>query len=216
MLNPVVSNPNDFKVVTFRNGTDFDFTPDMGCMYDSNPIFGMSGSVGIKAGESMVLPFHVGHRLAINLAKIALLKGASDKPQLDAQGQPIIKHIWSDEELNRVKDSYLTDLYAESSPIVQTETQRLMAKVEELRKLVEAGIQPGAQVKVAPEVPKSDVVVPPPAESGDKTADNANQQSESQKSIVYQDKAEVIAELQKRGIPFDARKNKENLEKLLA
>ena len=43
--NNVVSNPNDFKVVEFINSTDFNFTPEMGCMYDGRPIFGISGSI---------------------------------------------------------------------------------------------------------------------------------------------------------------------------
>lgn len=73
MLNPQTSNPNDFKVVEFVNSTNFDFTTDMGCMYDGRPIFGMSGFAGIKAGERLSLPYHIGQQLAVNLAKQSLI-----------------------------------------------------------------------------------------------------------------------------------------------
>lgn len=199
-MNPQVSNPNDFKVVVFKNATDFDFTPEMGCMFNSNPIFGISGNNGIKAGESITLPYHVGHLLANNLAKAAMTRSSSLAPQLDPQGQPIIAAIWDSVRLETMKNSYLTELYTENRPIAMSETDRLMAKVEELRKTVDT-LLPNA--KVEPEVvdsaPNSELTAPP-------VQPGAN---------VYQDKAEVIAELEKRGVQHDKRKSKADLEKLL-
>lgn len=211
MLNPQVSNPNDFKVVTFKNLNDFTFTPEMGCMYDSRPIFGITGAPGINAGESMVLPYHVAHQLAINLAKVSMTRQA---PALDPAGIPTGVPLWDTAKLENLKNSYLTDLYMEDKPVAQSETDRLMAKVEELRKLVEANVAKPADPVVAPQVvasaPNSDTTVPPVAPIV------APEPLKAEAPKVYQDKAEVIAELQKRNISFDARSKKENLEKLLA
>lgn len=216
MLNPQVSNPNDFRVVIFKNTHDFDFTPDLGCMYDSRPIFGKSGR-GISAGESMTLPYHVGHRLAVNLAKNAMIRGVSDKPQLDAQGQPIIKAIWDSVKLDEMTASYLTDLYTEERPIAQSETDRLLARVDELQRLVmdkvgnapTAPVEPPIEPQVVASAPKTDPTVPPVVPS-------ATEPQAPSAPKVYQDKAEVIAELEKRNIPHDKRSNKATLEKLLA
>lgn len=200
-MNQTVSNPNDFKVVDFTNRTDFVFTPEMGCMYDSNPIFGISGVNGIAPGESKKLPYHVGQRLAINLAKIAMVRGSGDAPQLDANGQPIIKAIWDTSKLESLTKSYITDLYSEDKPVPQTETQKLMAKVEEYKTMVDALIS------------KSTTAQPP--------ADNDHilpgaEQFPAPDGVTYQDKAEVIAELEKKNIPHDKRKSKAELEKLLS
>lgn len=197
MTNPQVSNPNDFKVVSFHNSTDFGFTPELGCMYDSRAINDSKGNVGIGAGETMTLPYHIGHRLAVNLAKAVMMRSQSDKPQLDAAGQPIIKSIWNDVELEKLKNSFITDLYSETKPIAQSQTDLLIAKVEEYKKMVDAIInkEPASltpQVTVAQSPVSAAPVIP----------------------TVFQDKQEVLVELEKRGIKHDKRKNKADLEKL--
>lgn len=198
--NDTVSNPNDYKVVTFHNSTDFGFTPDMGCMYDGRVINGRQGGPGINAGESMTLPYHIGHRLAVNLAKIVMIRG--DKPTLDAQGHPMIKAIWNDVELERLKNSFITELYSEDKPATMSETDILMAKVEEMKKTMDI-------LMAKSETPKEET---PVVNSGTVTSTEPVQTEQK----AYQDKQEVIAELTKRNIKFDARQNKANLEKLLA
>lgn len=202
--NPIVSNPNDYKVVEFHNPTDFTFTPEMGCMYDGRPIFGITGAPGINAGESLTLPYHIGHRLAINLAKIVQLKRA---PALDAAGIPTGVPLWSPENLEVLKNSYIKELYAEQRPITVSETDRLMAKVEEYKKMVDQLMASAPQAPVAapvvPEAPKSE-------------ADVIATIAPTAPSTVFQDKQEVIAELEKRGIQHDKRSTKANLEKLLS
>lgn len=183
-MNQPVQNPNDFKVVVFNNATEFDFTPEMGCMYDSRPIFGISGN-SIAPGESMTLPYHVGHRLAENLAKYVLNQGSSKNPKLDAQGQPMVAAIWDTERLERLKNTYLKELYSQERPIAQSETDRLMAEVEKLRNFVTEKM-------------------------------GESQSGQLPSTTGYQDKAQVIAELEKRGITHDKRKSKADLEKLLA
>lgn len=190
-----VSNPNDFKVVSFHNSTEFGFTPEMGCMYDGRAINGVNGSPGIDAGEKIILPYHIGNRLAINLAKRVL--NTSQAATVDPAGIPTGVPIWSTEKLEEMARSYLSDMYAEAKPITMSETDKLMAKVEEYKSLVEKLIP---QTNVSAQ--KVEEVI---AETTEKVAPQ-----------IYQDKAEVIAELTKRGIKFDARSNKANLEKLLA
>lgn len=204
--NSQVNNPNDLKVVSFYNSTDFTFTPEMGCMYDGRPIFGITGAPGINGGETMQLPYHVGHRLATNLAKVVMMRGSNDKPQLDAQGQPIVKALWDEVRLNEIKNSFIKELYSEQKPIAMSETDKLMAKVEEYKKMVEDLVGSKAP-ETAPEAP---------TESVNPTPEVIPVAPNSEAPKAYQDKKEVIEELTKRGIKFDARKNKAELEKLLA
>lgn len=191
-----VSNPNDYKVVDFHNKTDFMFTPAMGCMYDGRPIFGITGAPGVAAGESIKLPYHIGHRLAMNLAKVVMLKQA---PTVDAAGIPTGVPLWSTEGLEALKNTYITEMYSETKPIAVSETDKLLAKVEEYKKAVDSLL---AEKGIAPTAP----II-----GGNETV------SETPKvASAYQDKAEVIAELTKRNIKFNTRSTKAELEKLLA
>lgn len=220
MQNPQVANPNDFKVVEFNNKTDFDFTPEMGCMFDGRPIFGKTGAPGIKAGESLTVPYHIGHRIATNLAKAAMTRVA---PAVDQAGIPTGVPLWDSTRLETLKNSFLTDLYSEERPIAQSETDRLMAKIEEFKKLAEQVLEktgqsipsplatttpaPEAPQNIAPTVPANDGNVVPDAPNTPPVTDNS--------PTEFQDKQDVIAELEKRGIKHDKRKSKADLEALL-
>lgn len=193
--NPQVSNPKDFQVVSFHNSTEFGFTPEMGCMYDGRAINGKTGAPGIDAGETVILPYHIGHQLALNLAKIAIVKTA---PAIDPAGIPTGVPLWDKSRLDGLKNSYLTDLYIEEKPVAMTQTDLLMQKVEEYRKLTEDLV-----AKLGNSQPETT-----------KVEDLSVTNTVSPKA--FQDKQEVIAELTKRDIKFDARQNKANLEKLLA
>lgn len=202
-MNDNPSNPNDFKVVSFHNSESFGFTPEMGCMYNGVPINGNQGGPGIKAGETMVLPYHIAHQLALNLAKYTMNSQATLVPQLDAQGLPIVKAIWNDVELDKMKVSYLKELYSEDRPAKMTETDMLLAKMEDFRKLTEekfASLE-GKPVVTEKEPESTAPVTPVVTPEG---------------KITYKDKAEILAELDKRGIVHDKRSNKETLEALLA
>lgn len=197
-MNQPVSNPNDFKVVDFTNKTNFDFIPEMGCMFDSRPIFGISGVRGIKSGESVKLPYHIGHRLAVNLAKAVMTKKA---PATDPAGIPTGVPLWNDTTLEELKNTFIADLYTEARPIAETEVDRLMKKVEELNKLVTASLG----------IKSDSESVSPEKETTSAVSENANMEP-----AQYQDKAEVIVELDKRKIQHDPRQSKAELEKLLA
>lgn len=189
-----VSNPNDFKVVSFHNKESFVFTPEMGCMYDGRPINGIHGSPGIDAGETITLPYHIGKLLAKNLAKRVF--NTSPAATVDPAGIPTGVPVWNETKLQELADTYITELYSEAKPIAQSETDRLMAKVEEYKKMVDTLLS--VTPKIEEKVETTEKVVA----------------TESPK--VFADKQEVIAELEKRGIKFDRRANKANLEKLLA
>lgn len=204
MNNPVVSNPKDFSVVEFFNSTNFDFTPELGCMYDSRPLF-------VGSGERKQFPYHIGQRLAMNLAKAVLIKGA---PLHDPNARdPVGKPLWGEEGARQLANSFIRELYMEDRPVAQNETDRLMAKVEALERLF------AEKQKVTPsDAPKEPVMTVEELMKKDfsgKTAEPVNE-SVKVKAKVYLDKAEVIAELIKRSVKFDARQNKANLEKLLA
>jgi len=195
MSEPTTSNTNDHKVVTFTNKTDFAFTPDLGCMYDSNPIFGKSGA-SVEPGESVILPFHIGNLLAKNLAKRAMMVAAP----VDAAGIPTGEPVWSEDSLAAKQASYIVDMYEEEKGTKKSETELLMEKVEEYKALVD---------KVVPKSEREE------AEKDKETTDETPEQPNEKTPGVYQDKADVIAALEKAEIKFDARKSKADLEKLL-
>ena len=185
------TNANDFKVVEFFNSTSFDFTPELGAMYDSRPFF-------VKSGERKQYPYHVGHLLAKNLAKVVLTRKAPTNAPgtTDQNGTP----LWNDESLESIKNSFLTELYIEEKAATMSETDKLMAKVAELERLFKD------KAPVAVEKPIENRVVEPAIE----------EVVAEETPSVYLDKAEVIAELEARGIPHDKRSSKATLEALLA
>lgn len=200
MQNAEVSNPNDLKVVSFHNSTTFDFTPELGCMFDGRAINGKSGAPGIQAGETMVLPYHVGRRLAVNLAKRVM--NTSPAATVDPKGVPTGVPIWSESKLDELANTYLTDMYAEAKPVAQSQTDLLMAKVEEYKAMVD---------KLLPKV-EPEVIEAPAVES---VSPGLPVEVVKTEVTTYQDKQEVIAELEKRDIRHDKRKSKAELEKLL-
>lgn len=186
-MNQETSNPKDYQVVSFHNSTDFRFTPEMGCMYSGRAINDMTGEAGIGAGVTMTVPYHIGHQLALNLAKAVMVKGA---PIKDAADKPQGVSLWSETGLENLKKSFIKELYSEERPKEQSQAEVLIAKIAELNKLEER-----LNAKLGEVTTKDEVV--------------------TESSEAYRDKAEVIAELTKREIKFDARKNKAELEKLL-
>ncbi len=204
MQEGIKNDPKDTQVVSFRNGTDFGFTPEMGCMFDGRAINGNQGGPGINIGESMILPYHVAHRLATNLAKVAKLRRAPVQ-DMSATGLAVVaKPLWSDEDLTALKQSFLTEMYTEQKPTMVSETDKLMARVEEYRKLVEQLLPKPTEAPAAPVEPVVASLVEAPKAETPKTPQ------------VFADKQDVIAELEKRGIKHDKRQNKATLEKLLA
>lgn len=198
MENPIIRDPHSAEILEFYNSTDFNFTPELGAMFDG---------VGyqVDSGMKRQFPYHIAMRLAENLAKAVLIKGAPlhDPNAINPTGKP----LWGDEGIKKLRDGFITTLYAESAPIQQTEMQRLHAKVEELDRLMKQN-QKGVPVDTL----KGDVKSIAELVSDIPVTESVNAVETPR---VYVDKVEVIAELEKRGIKFDRRQNKDNLIKLL-
>lgn len=181
-MNEQHSNPNEYKVVSFHNSTDFRFTPEMGCMYNGRAVNGADNEPGIAAGETRLMRYDMGQQLALNLAKAVMLRSA---PKTDVANAPQGVSLWSEDGLLKLKASFVSEVYSEERPKAMSEADMLFQKMEELNKL---------QAKLEQKLGEVETTT----------------------SSNYQDKAEVIAELEKRGIQHDKRKNKAELEKLLA
>lgn len=152
------------KVVRVTNISNFDFTPEMGAMYDGRPF-------PLRAGESNLYPYVIGEHIARHLARQIKLKDAPvrDASELDGRGND--QPLWSLADENALKAAIMSDSYTE-------------------------------EVSTTPKS-AADILVD--------QANALNQQGPSS----YKDKAEVIKELTRRQIPFNARDTKANLEKLL-
>lgn len=182
-------DPNDYKVVEFHNSQDFDFTPELGAMYDGRPLF-------VGKGERRQFPYHIGNRLAENLAKAVMIKGAP--PHNPEDRNPTGAALWNDEKLGKLKASFMTELYSDETPIAQSQTELLMAKVAELERLVKKDEAHEISAKIDAE-----------------SAEVAPAESTPEPPKTYRDKQEVIKELEARGITHDKRKGKDELEQLL-
>ena len=120
------NNPNDYKIVEVSNTTDFDFTSELGCMFDGNPM-------ELKAGETRQYPYHIGRRLSLNLAKQVFLKGASkDTPEEKKTGHG--RPLWASDSLADKDNEFMKELYTEEKPLQVSEHDALMQKVLELEK----------------------------------------------------------------------------------
>jgi hypothetical protein len=166
-------NENDTKIVRITNITSFDFTPEMGAMYDGRQF-------PLRAGETKLFPLTVGEHLATHLARQILIQKAPVRDAKETDGRGTDRPLWDDGAIAGLKAQIMTEVYEEARTPVQTPADAVVKKVEDLNKVAEG------------------TDTPPVSATG------------------YKDKAEVIAELNKRGIKFDARKSKADLEKLLA
>lgn len=140
----------------------------------------------IPAGKSLLMPKPAAKLLAKHLARQTYIKKAPVRDASQTDGKGSDRPLWTEDECIRVAETFLSDEYEEERATPRTEAEIIKAKIEELNKLIES----------TPTTTKdSDVVTGAPD--------------------GYRDKAQVIAELQKRDIKFDARLNKTALERLL-
>lgn len=164
----------DYAVVTFTNITQEDFTPALGAMYDSVPFL-------FKAGESMILPYHAAHRMAVNLAKHIINSGA--EPRVFGQGNDTqVMTMVKEGQIEAIVDQILSGQTEDEKPANLTEQEKLALKVKELNDRL----------------------------------DNMSGETGKQIGEGYKDKKEVIQALKDKGVAFDPRKTKAELETLLA
>ena len=180
-------NENDLKIVRITNISDFDFTGELGARYGGRDFF-------VPAGESLLAPLTVGDHLATHLARQIMLKKAPIRDGSEVDGKGSDRPLWNDQSIEELKKLILAEVYEEEKPKVLSKEEELAKKVEELNK-----------------------VIAPTAEEADGNVDASGiiPTDSTTSEITYKDKAQVIAELTKREVKFNARDSKANLESLL-
>lgn len=157
--------------------------------FDFTPEMGaMYGGIPyfVPAGGSQLLPKTLGEHLAKHLARQMLIRKAPIRDEKETDGKGSPLALWNTEGEKNLKVKMLTEVYEEAQKAPLSEAE-VMAQ----------------RVKVMNESFKSEDATGPAA------------QAVAPSDGSYKDKAEVVAELKKRNIPFDARSSKANLEKLL-
>jgi len=182
---------SDYKIVRFTNISNFDFTGELGARFGGRDFF-------VPAGGSLLCPLTVGDHLATHLARQILIQKAPirDANQVDGKGSD--RPLWDDAKLAELKTKILAEVYEEEKKRPLTEAERMAQKVDELNRVV-----PPENTEVKDPGGNTDA-------SGIVPADDS-----SSSTIVYKDKAQVIDELKKKGVTFDARASKDKLEELL-
>lgn len=145
----------------------------------------------VPAGGSLLTPFTVGDHLATHLARQILLKKAPIRDSKETDGRGSDRSLWDDTVIDDIKKKIITDVYEEEKKAILSESDQLAAKIAELNRVT------------APE-------------AGGNADASGIQPSETADATSYKDKSEIIAELNKRNIKFDARANKATLEGLLS
>lgn len=145
----------------------------------------------VPAGGSLLVPLTVGDHLAMHLARQMLIRKAPsrDAGQIDGKGSD--RPLWDDAIISELKSKIMVDVYEEEKKNPLSEADRLAAKVAELNKVVASDV--GGNADASGLVPVED----------------------NNSGIVYKDKAQIIGELRKKGVSFDARASKDKLEELL-
>ncbi len=144
----------------------------------------------VPAGKSMLMPMPIGDHLATHLARQIILQKAPIRDEKETDGKGSDRKLWDEKAILDLKTKIVSEVYEEERPEKADEASVMAARVAALNR----DFVPEAPVPTAP-------VVDAPVAGGSTSG--------------YQDKAEVIAELKKRGIQFDARGSKAKLEELL-
>lgn len=180
-------NESDYKIVRITNISDFDFTGELGARFGGRDFF-------VPAGGSILTPLTVGDHLATHLARQILIRKAPirDAGQIDGKGSD--RPLWDDAVIAELKSKIMVEIYEEEKKAPMTEGERMAKKVEELNKVVAPVEEKGGNVDASTIVPVDD---------------------STGSTIAYKDKAQIIDELRKKGVSFDARASKDKLEELL-
>ena len=183
-------NESDYKIVRLTNISNFDFTGELGARFGGRDFF-------VPAGGSLLCPLTVGDHLATHLARQILIQKAPVRDANETDGKGSDRPLWDDAKIAELKSKILAEVYEEEKQRPLTEAERMAQKVADLNKVV------------PPEEPKA-------PEGGNADASGIVPADDSPSSqIVYKDKAQVIEELKKKGVTFDARASKDKLEELL-
>lgn len=197
---------NAARIVRVTNPFDFEYTHAWGGVPYTLPV-----------GKSLLFPFPLGDHLATHLARQALIRKAPlrDEKEIDGKGKD--RPLWSEESIEELKKTIMVEEYTEAPKETVSEAEQMRRKIEELNRAfadLSTKVDNQAPQTVAgttPQTVQEPAVVQTPVE----TVTDAQPAATVTAPVDFKDKAEVIAELKKRGITFDARKGKSELEKLL-
>lgn len=139
----------------------------------------------IPAGKSMLVPKPVGKLLAKHLARQVFIKNAPIRDEKETDGRGRDRALWTEEQVVETANRFISEEYEQEKPVALDEAAIMAKKIAALNSDFPIG---GGSMNAA----STDAPV-----SG------------------YQDKAQVIAELEKRGIAHDKRQGKDKLEALL-
>ena len=189
---------DEHKVVRITNIADFDFTGELGARYGGRDFV-------IAAGKSLLFPLPLGRHLAKHLAQQILLRKAPTRDEKELDGKGKDRPLWNEESLNELIKKIMSDVYEEEPTPILSEGDRVVQRVNELNQTKqEIDSEEGGNADASDIVPVGGV-----------DGDGKRAPSEPENVIVYKDKKEVIEELNKRGIQFNARSSKTTLEGLL-
>lgn len=177
-----------YKIVRFTNISEFDFTGELGARYQGRDFF-------VPAGGDLLMPYPAADHLAKHLARQMMIRKSPIRDESEINGKGTDRPLWDDSIIDELKAQIMVEAYTEEKQAPQTEGERIEQKVKELNEVV----APTEEEVAGGNVDASGVV---PVESTDSAP-------------VYQDKADVIAALKEKDIPFDARLGKDKLAELL-
>lgn len=183
-------NESDYKIVRITNISDFDFTGELGARFGGRDFF-------VPAGGSLLVPLTIGDHLATHMARQIIIRKAPIRDANNIDGKGSDRPLWDDSIIGELKAKIMVEVYEEEKKSPQTEADRLAAKVADLNRVV-----------------PPEVTTPPIGGNADASGIVPVDDNPSS-AVVYKDKAEVIAELNKKGVSFDARASKSKLEELL-
>lgn len=182
------------RIFKVTNPFDFDFTHAWGGVPYTLPM-----------GKPILLPYPLADHLATHLARQSLIRKAPLRDEKETDGKGKDRPLWSEEAIDEIKKSIMQEQYTEQPKPVTSEAELLRQKIEQLNRDF-AALSDKVDAKTGGNAPLTEEMKPEPTPDSTLTVDG---------QITYKDKAEVIAELNKRGIKFDARMGKEGLAKLL-
>lgn len=188
------------RIVSVTNPFDFDFTHAWGGVPYTLPM-----------GKTLLFPHHLADHLATHLARHSLIKKSPLRDENETDGKGKDRPLWSEEAIEEIKKRIMTEQYTEERTAPQSESEILAAKIAELNKAFD-GLNERVNAQSAAPVQTVAPVTAPAADEIKNVHANTAPVGDQQ---VFKDKGEVIAELTKRGVTFDARKTKVELQALL-
>ena len=121
-------NPNnDLKIVRISNISPFDFTAELGAMFNGVPYF-------VAAGGSLLAPYAIGNHLATALAKQMLIQKAPIRDSNNTDGKGSDRPLWTPDTLDNLKAKIMKEVYEEEAVTPMSPHDVMAKKVKDLNK----------------------------------------------------------------------------------